>query len=97
MFGLGVLGDFDSPEIREALLCRLTDADEDAREEAAVGLGKRKDQRLLPTLLAMLDAPELKERVVQAAQALLDLWNTPGVDGVGIQECLASTIPSKVS
>ena len=45
----------------------------------------------------MLDAPELKERVAQAAQALLDLSEDPGVDGVGIQECLESTIPSKVS
>jgi HEAT repeat protein len=37
-FGLGVLGDQDSPEIREALSGRLTDDDVDTREEALVGL-----------------------------------------------------------
>jgi HEAT repeat protein len=77
VFGLGVQGDVDSPEIREALLSRLADTDEDVREEAAVGLGKRKDQRLLPTLRAMLDAPELKERVAEAAAALLGLSEDP--------------------
>ena len=43
VFGLGVLGDADSPEIREALLRCLEDADEVVREEAAAGLGKRQD------------------------------------------------------
>lgn len=36
VFGLGVLGDADSPDIREALLRCLEDADEGVREEAAV-------------------------------------------------------------
>src|SRR5580704_10254554 len=39
VFGLGVQGDADSPEIRE---------------EAAVGLGRRRDRRMLPALLKML-------------------------------------------
>ena len=46
-FGLGVLGNTDSDEIREALVRRLNDSDEDVREEAMVGLGKRNDQRVL--------------------------------------------------
>jgi HEAT repeat protein len=62
-----------SPDIREALLRCLEDADEDVREEAAVGLGKRHDQRLIPRLRAMLDEPELKTRVAEAAAALLGL------------------------
>ncbi|MBC7965996.1 MAG: HEAT repeat domain-containing protein, partial [Fuerstia sp.] len=52
VFGLGVLGNADSPEIRDALLRCLDDTNEDVREEAAVGLGKRRDQRLIPKLLA---------------------------------------------
>ena len=56
-FGLGVLGNTDSDEIREALVRRLTDSDEDVREEAMVGLGKRKDQRVLSTLLIALERP----------------------------------------
>jgi HEAT repeat protein len=39
-FGLGVLGDIDTVEIREALAARLSDANDDAREEAVVGLAK---------------------------------------------------------
>ena len=73
VFGLGVQGDEDSPEIREVLLERLSDSDEDVREEATVGLGKRQDLRVLSTLREMLDAPELKTRVAEAASAMLGL------------------------
>jgi HEAT repeat protein len=55
----------------------LDDADEDVREEAAVGLGKRQDERLIPKLKTMLDEPELKCRVAEAAAALLGLDPDP--------------------
>jgi HEAT repeat protein len=77
VFGLGVQGDVDSTEIREALLRCLDDADEDVREEAAVGLGKRLDQRLLPKLRTMLDQPRLNIRVAEAAAALLGFDRDP--------------------
>jgi hypothetical protein len=77
VFGLGVQGDADSPEIRQVLLQGLSDPNEDVREEASVGLGKRQDLRLLPTLRNMLDAPELKVRVSEAASAMLGLPEDP--------------------
>jgi HEAT repeat protein len=77
VFGLGVQGSVDSPEIREALLERLSDPNEDVREEAAVGLGKRQDLRLLPTLKGMLAMPELKVRVAEAASAMLGFAEDP--------------------
>jgi HEAT repeat protein len=77
VFGLGVLGDLDSPEIREALLRCLNDSVDDVREEAAVGLGKRHDQRVIPKLQTMLRAPELNVRVAEAAAALLELGEIP--------------------
>jgi HEAT repeat protein len=77
VFGLGVMGDADSPEIREALLRCLSDKDEDVREEAAVGLGKRRDQRLIPILLTMLEDPNIKVRVAEAAAALLGMDKDP--------------------
>ncbi len=77
VFGLGVQGDADSPEIREALLQRLSDPDEDVREEAAVGLGKRRELRLLPPLRTMLSMPVLKLRTAEAASALLGLPEDP--------------------
>lgn len=78
VFGLGVQGDCDSPEIRETLLRCLNDSDdEDVREEAAIGLGKRHDQRLIPQLRAMLDQGEITGRVAEAATELLELDDTP--------------------
>jgi HEAT repeat protein len=70
VFGLGVLGDADSPEIREALLRCLDDANEDVREEAAVGLGKRRDQRLIPTLGTMLAEDEINVRVAEGRRQI---------------------------
>jgi HEAT repeat protein len=77
VFGLGVQGDADSPEIRKALLRCLKDDDKDVREEAAVGLGKRRDQRLIPELMTMLDEPEFTIRVAEAASAVLGLDKDP--------------------
>ncbi len=77
VFGLGVAGDADSPEIREALLRCLSDKDEDVREEAAVGLGKRRDLRMIPALLKMLEDPGPKVRVAEAAAALLGMDRDP--------------------
>jgi HEAT repeat protein len=71
--GVGVLGDGDSPDIRDALVKRLSDSDEDVREEAMVGLAKRKDQRVLAVLLSALDQPPTTERAVEAASEMLDI------------------------
>ncbi len=70
-FGLGVLGDCDSPEIRDALTCRLADQNEDVREEAMVGLAKRKDERVLPNLLEALQQPSVTVRVTESAHLML--------------------------
>jgi HEAT repeat protein len=77
VFGLGVQGDADSPEIRDALLRCLDDASVDVREEATIGLGKRKDLRLIPRLRTMLDEPVFKVRVAEAAAALLGMDKDP--------------------
>lgn len=77
VFGFGVQGDLDSAQIRDALFERLSDSDEDAREEALVGLGKRRDLRVLPVLRSLLDAPTLKLRVAESASAMLGLPADP--------------------
>lgn len=73
VFGLGVLGETDSSEIREALLRCLDDPNEDVREEAAVGLGKRQDQRVIPMLETVLDELQLRPRVVETVARLLGI------------------------
>jgi HEAT repeat protein len=53
-FGLGVLGDDDSPEIRDSLFRRLSDPNDDVREEALIGLAKRHDTRSLAPVIDAL-------------------------------------------
>jgi len=72
-FGIGVQSSADSPEIREALAERLDDGNPDTREEAVAGLGKRKDLRVLPDLLDLLQEEEVSFGVVEAACNLLDM------------------------
>jgi HEAT repeat protein len=72
-FGLGVQGSADTPEIREALIERLDDGNPDTREEAVTGLGKRKELRVLPDLIELLQQEEVSYGVVEAACHLLDL------------------------
>ena len=72
-FGLGVQGSADTPEIREALIERLDDGNPDTREEAVAGLGKRKELRVLPDLLELLQEEEVSYGVVEAACNLLDM------------------------
>ena len=70
-FGLGVLGDADSTEIREALLKRTTDLDSDARGEAFVALANRKESRASPALIAELNQGELSDHLREAAESFL--------------------------
>ena len=72
-FGLGVQGNADTPEIRKALIERLDDGNPDTREEAVAGLGKRKELRVLPDLIELLQQEEVSYGVVEAACNLLDL------------------------
>ena len=71
-FGLGVLGDLDTPRIREALFLNLSDSDNDVREEAMAGLAKRHDLRVLQPLLAELSAGDPSVCLIEAAESLLD-------------------------
>jgi HEAT repeat protein len=77
VFGLGVQGEIDSPEIRETLLRCLDDPNEDVRQGAVGGLGKRQDQRVVPKLLTMLDEPRLAPWAAEAPAALLGLEKEP--------------------
>jgi HEAT repeat protein len=72
-FGLGVQGSADTPQIREALIERLDDGNPDTREEAVAGLGKRKELRVLPDLIELLQEEEVSYGVVEAACHLLDM------------------------
>ncbi len=73
VFGVGVLGDVDSAEIRDILAERLLDSSEEVREEAMVGLAKRKDQRVLPALRSALKLKGDFVRPREAASLMLGM------------------------
>jgi HEAT repeats len=70
-FGLAEIGDADSNEIRNSLCARMTDSNDDVREGALVGLSKRKDQRVLPALIAEFNRPDTSDRIKEAAEFFL--------------------------
>ena len=55
-FGLSSMVDVDTPALRDALIERLDDPDEDTRCEAMVGLAIRKDSRVLGKLKKELES-----------------------------------------
>jgi HEAT repeat protein len=66
----GVEAFFDSETLREALVARLTDANEETRAEAALGLAVRGDARALPVVRAALEARPRFTHYIHAAEAL---------------------------
>jgi len=94
-FGLGGLGDFDSPKIREALFKNISDEDEDVREEAVVGLAKRKDPRSVPEVIIALQEKDRAQRAVEAANFLLDRTADPLEDSEPCLNALRQRFPDK--
>lgn len=72
-FGLGTLSESNSEKIRAAFLRRLNDSHSDTRAEAMVGLARRKDQRVLPALLAALQKTETFELEIETAYLMLGM------------------------
>ena len=82
---IGGVVEIDGPEIREALLERAADEDMCTRAEAHMGLARRRDERVLPFLIAILKEqinPSDEDRHTgadycfhDAAKILLDIAN----------------------
>ncbi|MGE6761804.1 HEAT repeat domain-containing protein [Corallococcus interemptor] len=62
----------DTPELREALMDRLSETHVKIRGEALLGLALRKDSRVLEPLRRALEGPGVTTLEVEAAQALED-------------------------
>lgn len=75
-FGLGTPTEVDTPELRNALIARLSDLDDETRNEALVGLTRRGDTRVVPAFLKELEfcPPEMLEEwrlITDAANAAI--------------------------
>jgi HEAT repeat protein len=62
----------DTPAIREALLRRLEDSDDDARGEALVGLASRQDNRVMEPLKRELSGEFVGSLAIEAAEEISD-------------------------
>jgi HEAT repeat protein len=77
-FALGVESKRDDPDVRKALFARLTDPDDDTREEAIRGLATRGDQRAIPQLLRELSTGGSPDDPYRIEEALLALASSTG-------------------
>jgi HEAT repeat protein len=73
-FGLGTMIDEDTPEIRQALMTRLDDADLIVRGEALVGLARRQDERVVEPLRQALEARIYEQEISDYAREALDAF-----------------------
>lgn len=78
-FGLGSQLETDSPEIRTALTVRLQDPDDATREEAMLGLAKRKDRRVIRYLIRELSKKSVAYLAIEAAGEFSDPRMLPGL------------------
>lgn len=66
-FGLGSQCEFDSEDLRAALIDRLSDDDADARAEAMIGLAQRSDPRAFKAIFNELKSEFVGSLVIRAA------------------------------
>ncbi len=71
-FALGSQVEVDTPELRGALVERLSDEDDDTRAEAFIGLAQRGDCRVIPILSKELASGSVGRLAVEAAGLLGD-------------------------
>jgi HEAT repeat protein len=69
-FALGTQTELNTPEIREALVDRLDDLDDDARGEALVGLARRNDRRVVDSLTKELSSDCVGTLAIEAAELI---------------------------
>lgn len=66
-FSLGTQTELDTPAVRDALVARREDPDDDARAEALVGLTRRGDKRVVAALCRELESDAAGTLVLEAA------------------------------
>ena len=105
-FALGSQVDVNTPALRDALVERLSDEDDDTRAEAFIGLAQRGDRRVLTDLRRELASASVGSLAVEAAAllgdpelhpallALKDWWD---VDVGSLEEAIRACSPPRNS
>lgn len=71
-FGIGRMCAADYPDLREALRERVAEQDSEIRSEAMEGLASRKDEGVLPVIMAALESGDVIAGYLDAARAAAD-------------------------
>jgi HEAT repeat protein len=79
-FGLGTLCERDSTVIRQALVTRLSDSDDEVRGEAMVGLARRQDVRAVEAILTELGRQDVLNLAIEAAEEMPRLEFLPRLE-----------------
>jgi HEAT repeat protein len=69
-FSLGSMCECDSTVIRDALVTRLSDSDDEVRGEAMVGLARRQDLRAAEAILTELGREDVSNLAIEAAEEM---------------------------
>src|SRR5207244_4093672 len=81
-FGLASLTDLDTPELREALLARVSEKEAEIRREALIGLARRRHPEALGLVRAELDCPFEGDWPIEAAELLGDASLYPALQAL---------------
>lgn len=79
---LGTLCGMDSPQIRDALVARLSDEDADTRAEAMRGLALREDRRAVEAIAREIAAGDVSSLTIEAAGLMPDKSFLPGLEAM---------------
>jgi len=90
-FALGQMIFADTPEIREALLARLSDPHDETRGEGQIGLALRRDQRVIESIIADLSSGTAGCLTLEAAEAIGDPRLYPAL--VELKSCCPADAP----
>ena len=81
-FGLGSLTDVDTPELREALLARMSEDDDEIRGEALIGLARCHHPNALSLVRDELSRPFAGDWPIEAAELLANTSLYPTLQAV---------------
>ena len=81
-FGLASQTDVDNPELREALVTRMSEDDDEIRGEALIGLARRHHPDALAFVRGELSRPFAGDWPIEAAELLADVSLYPALQAV---------------
>ena len=81
-FGIASMTDVDTPAVREALVARVSDDDDEIRGEALIGLARRRHPAAVALIRDELSRPFAGDWSIEAAELAADASLYPAIEAV---------------